>query len=268
MRLHFKEHGQGQPVIILHGLFGSSDNWLGIMPKLAEKFRVFALDLRNHGQSPHSAEMNYSILADDVREFLAAQNLGDAIVMGHSLGGKVAMQFAFSHPQQVQKLIVVDMAPRAYAPAHDRIFSALLALDLNSFQTRQQIEQTLEPAIPSLAVRRFLLKNLNRNSDGGLSWKINLQGLAENYPQLGRMLSAPEPFGGPALFVLGEKSDFVNEADLPLIFRLFPRAKIETIAGAGHWVQADAPDQFVQRVLTFLEQDASSRREATRHARV
>jgi len=162
MRLHFKESGNGQPLIILHGLFGSSDNWMAVAPKLAEHFRVFVIDLRNHGQSPHSAEMDYALMAGDVAEFLDVNNFADAALMGHSLGGKVAMQFALSYPNRVTKLIVSDMVPRVYEPSHAKIISALLALDLNAFQSRQPIEEALAAEIPSLAVRRFLLKNLGR----------------------------------------------------------------------------------------------------------
>jgi pimeloyl-ACP methyl ester carboxylesterase len=155
MQLHFKESGQGRAVILLHGLFGSSDNWHFIAQRLAEKFHVFAVDHRNHGLSPHSAEMNYPLMAGDVEQFFAARGLESASVVGHSMGGKTAMQFALQFPQRVEKLVIADMAPREYAPAHDKIFAALLALDLPQFQTRQQIEEALAGAIPSLVLRRF-----------------------------------------------------------------------------------------------------------------
>ena len=185
MQLHFKESGQGRAVVLLHGLFGSADNWQPIAQRLAEKFHIFALDHRNHGQSPHSAEMNYLLMAGDVDRFMAARGLETAAVVGHSMGGKTAMQFALQFPERVEKLVVADMAPRAYAPAHDKIFAALLALDLPSFQTRQQIEDALAPEIPNLVLRRFLLKNLGRNADGKFFWKMNLGGLAQNYLRLG-----------------------------------------------------------------------------------
>lgn len=253
MRLHFKTSGQGQPLVILHGLFGSLDNWLGVTPRLAEHFHVFVVDLRNHGQSPHSAEMNYPLMAEDVVKFFDARGLAQAAVLGHSMGGKVAMQFALSHPGRVGKLVVVDMAPRVYKPSHAAIFAALLALDLNSFQTRQQIEDVLGPAIPNLVVRRFLLKNLGRDEAGKFFWKINLRGIAENYPLLGEALAATTPFLKPALFLRGGKSNFITAADEPLIRQLFPQAEMQTIDAAAHWVHADKPEEFTDRVLKFLQ---------------
>jgi pimeloyl-ACP methyl ester carboxylesterase len=252
MQLHFKESGQGRAVILLHGLFGAADNWHPIALRLAEKFHVFALDHRNHGQSPHSAEMNYLLMAGDVERFMAARGLATAAVIGHSMGGKTAMQFALQFPQRVEKLVVADMAPRAYAPAHDQIFAALLALDLPSFQTRQQIEDALAPGIPNLTLRRFLLKNLGRDAAGGFFWKINLCGLAENYLKLGEPISAIAPLAKPTLFIRGGKSKYLRAEDEPLIHELFPSAQIQTITAASHWVHADQPEEFLRLLLDFL----------------
>ena len=252
MPLHFKQLGQGEPLVLLHGLFGSADNWFGVAPPLAEKFHVIALDLRNHGRSPHHAEMDYPLLAADVAEFFTAQKIESAHVIGHSMGGKVAMQFALDFPACVRKLVVVDMAPRAYARAHDRIFAALLALDLSSFSTRPPIEEALAPEIPSLNLRRFLLKNLGRDPSGGFVWRMNLRALAENYSRLGEVLAAGKRFSGPALFLRGGRSDYVNAADEVAIHRQFPAAQLQTIAAANHWVHADAPEEFVRLVLDFL----------------
>ena len=252
MQLHFKQLGRGDPLVLLHGLFGSSDNWFGVAPKLAEKFHVFIPDLRNHGQSPHHDEMDYPLMAADVEKFLAAQKIESASVIGHSMGGKVAMQFALDFPARVKKLVVVDMAPRAYRRAHDHIFESLLALDLKSFQTRSQMEDALAAEIPSLNLRRFLLKNLGRNDDGSFRWKINLRGLSENYSRLGEVLGEVAPFTKPTLFIRGGKSDYIADADELEIRRLFPAAEIQTIASANHWVHADAPEEFVQLVLDFL----------------
>lgn len=237
---------------MLHGLFGSSDNWHPIAQRLAKNFQVFALDQRNHGQSPHSAEMNYSLMAIDVNEFMASREIETAFVIGHSMGGKTAMQFALQFPSRVEKLIVADMAPRAYAPAHDKVFAALLALDLKSFSARQQIEDALAPEIPNLVLRRFLLKNLGRNSTGEFFWKINLRSLAENYPQLGEPISAVAPFAKPALFIRGGKSNYLKAEDEALIRELFPQAQIETLAEASHWVHADQPEEFLRLVQAFL----------------
>jgi esterase len=252
MQLHFKESGQGRAVILLHGLLGSLDNWHSIVLRLAESLHVFALDQRNHGQSPHSDVMNYSLMARDVDEFMSSCGLATATIIGHSMGGKTAMQFALQFPNRVEKLIVADMAPRAYAPAYEKIFAALLALDLPKFQSRQQIEAALAPDIPNLVLRRFLLKNLGRNSDGGFFWKINLRGIAENYSRLREPVSAPAPFAKPALFLRGGKSNYINPEDEPLIHELFPQSEIQTIPEAGHWLHADQPEEFVKRVLKFL----------------
>jgi esterase len=252
MQLHFKQLGHGEPLILLHGLFGSADNWFGVAPKLAEKFRVFALDLRNHGHSPHSAEMNYSLMAADVKEFFTAQKIESAHIIGHSMGGKVAMQFALDFPARVKKLVVVDMAPRAYKRKHDYIFDALLAVDLKSFQTRAEIETALEPEIPSLNLRRFLLKNLGRDDRGNFFWKMNLRGVAENYSRLGEVLIPRNIFKKPALFIRGGKSDYIAAVDELEIRRLFSAAEIQTIAAASHWVHADAPEEFVRLLLGFL----------------
>jgi len=252
MPLYFKQLGQGEPLVLLHGLFGSADNWFGVAPKLVEKFHVIALDLRNHGRSPHHAEMDYPLLAADVAEFFTERKINSAHVIGHSMGGKVAMQFALDFPACVRKLVVVDMAPRAYARAHDRIFAALLALDLPSFSTRPQIEDALAPEIPSLNLRRFLLKNLRRDPSGGFVWRMNLRGLAENYSRLGEVLAAGKRFSGPALFLRGGRSDYVNAEDEAAIHRQFSAAQIQTIAAASHWVHADAPEEFVRLVMDFL----------------
>jgi esterase len=253
MQLYFKESGEGRAVILLHGLFGSSDNWHHIGLKLAENFHVFAIDQRNHGQSPHIAEMNYSLMAEDVNEFMTLREIKTAFVIGHSMGGKTAMQFALQFPQRVEKLVVADMAPRKYAPTHDKIFAALLALDLKSFSSRQEIEDALALEIPNLVLRRFLLKSLGRNSTGEFFWKINLHGLSQNYLRLGEPVSALAPFTKPTLFIRGEKSNYMKPEDETLIRELFPQSQIQTIVEASHWVQADQPEEFLKLVLNFLE---------------
>ena len=262
MQLNFKSLGQGPPLVMLHGLFGSLDNWLGVATNLAQHFQLFLLDLRNHGASPHNPEMNYPALAADLAEFFDAQKLEAANLLGHSLGGKVAMQFAFHFPARVEKLIVVDVDPRAYPHEHDTIFAALLALDLRKFQSRKDVEDALAPAIPDLALRRFLLKNLryasgsalaaSKPGEDGFEWRIPLHAIFENYPKLCRALIAKEPFTRPALFIRGGQSPYINDADFPLIHQFFPGAKIETIPRAGHWLHADAPDEFVSLVSEFL----------------
>jgi pimeloyl-ACP methyl ester carboxylesterase len=168
------------------------------------------------------------------------------------MGGKTAMQLALQFPRRVEKLVVADMAPRAYAPAHDKIFAALLALDLPSCQTRQHIEDALAPAIPNLVLRRFLLKNLGRDAAGSFFWKINLNGLAKNYVRLGEPVAVSAPFTKPALFIRGGKSKYLRAEDEPLIRELFPQSQIQTIAEASHWVHADQPEEFLRLLLGFL----------------
>lgn len=252
MRLDFQQLGHGEPLVVLHGLFGSGDNWLSVAARLAERFRVFLLDLRNHGQSPHAAQIDYPLMAADVREFFAAENLDAAMLLGHSMGGKVAMRLALDEPSLLKKLVVADVAPRAYAQSHNPIFAALLALDLTAFERRNQIEEALAQQIPSLVMRRFLLKNLGRDEAGRFFWKVNVRGLHENYDRLCRAVSGQQPFEGPTLFVRGGQSAYITSADETDIRRQFPAARIATISSAGHWIHADAPDEFVRLVLAFL----------------
>lgn len=252
MQLFFKEHGQGRAIVLLHGLFGSSDNWHYVAMQLSEQFRVFSLDQRNHGQSPHSDEMNYSLMAADVVEFLNSKNIEIATIIGHSLGGKTAMQFALQFPARTEKLIIEDMAPRAYASVYENFMAAMLALDLDKFQTRQQVEEALAPEIPDLTLRRFLLKNLGRNSDGKFFWRIFLDGIRKNAAALRAPISSSQPFAKPALFIRGEKSDYVRTEDETGIRQLFPSVKIETINGAGHWIHSEKPEEFMRAVREFL----------------
>ncbi|MGC9942843.1 MAG: alpha/beta fold hydrolase [Verrucomicrobiota bacterium] len=252
MQLFFKEYGQGRPLILLHGLFGSSDNWHAIARELAKRFHVYALDQRNHGHSPHSAEMSYSLMAEDAKEFLKAHRIEKASFIGHSLGGKTAMQFALQFPDKVEKLLIEDMAPRAYLQAHHDIFTALLGLDLANYKARQEIEDALALEIPSLVLRRFLLKNLGRNPDGTFFWKINLRGLSTNYPQLGEPVFSSLPFTKPVLFIRGGNSSYLNPEDEPLVRQLFPLAEIKTVAEAGHWVHGEKPEEFLALALAFL----------------
>ena len=253
MDLHFQATGAGTPLVMLHGLFGASDNWRPVAARLADRFHVFAVDQRNHGQSPHAADMDYPRMADDLNEFMTARGLDRAHVLGHSMGGKTAMQFALQYPGRVERLVVADMAPRLYPREYDPIMAALLALNLGSFTNRTQMEEALAPAVPNLALRRFLLKNLGRDGLGGFYWKINLEGIADNYRHLVTPISAATPFAGPVLFLRGEQSDYVRPEDEPLIRALFPAAEIQTLAGAGHWLHADQPDEFARRVGEFLK---------------
>jgi len=252
MKLHFRTFGEGPPLLVLHGLLGSLENWQTLSRKLGEHFKVFAVDLRNHGQSPHSSEFGYEVMVHDLHEFMRAQELASAHLLGHSMGGKTAMHFALLHPARVDKLVVVDMAPRAYAPRHTALLQALLALDLKEFRQRGQIDTALADAVPEAELRRFLLMNARRDATGAFRWKVNLRSIWDNYQRLNVALETREQFSKPALFIRGGKSDYIRDADLELIHRIFPRAEVCTVPGAGHWVHADAPEAACGAVAEFL----------------
>ncbi len=251
MQLRSRQYGSaGEPLVVLHGLFGSGENWHSVCQHLGAEFRVWALDQRNHGASPHSMQMDYPLMAADVREFLADQGLQNAHVLGHSMGAKVAMTLALRHPASVRSLICVDMAPRAYAARHEQILEGMLALDLASLKDRRQMELALKPWVPDLATRRFLLKNVRRSADG-FHWRIGLSEIASNYSRLNEAAEGP-PYPGPALFIRGDQSDYLCEQDLPLIRKLFPRAELKTISGAGHLVHVDQAATIVEILRLFL----------------
>ena len=252
MKLHFRELGSGPPLVILHGLLGSLDNWVPVAQKLASHFQVFLLDLRNHGFSPQAEEFGYDEMAEDLCEFLNQQHLETAHVLGHSMGGKVAMRFAQLHPGRVNKLVVVDIAPRKYPARYSGLMDAMLAIDLSRFQRRDEVDTALSSAVSDTALRQFLLKNLGRNASGGLFWKPNLKSIRANYDTVRGSFPSDIPCDRPALFIRGEKSNYIQENDLALIHQVFPAAQLETIPGAGHWVHANAPDRVVEVVTSFL----------------
>jgi esterase len=259
MQLHCQIYGQGQPLIVLHGLLGSLRNWHSISQKLADHFQVIAVDLPNHGSSPHCAYMDYPSMAADIANLVQRHHLTRAHVLGHSMGGKVAMQLALLHPELVDRLIIVDISPRAYLRRFDRVFAALLSLDPHAFQTRKELEDTLAGPIPDLSTRRFLLNNLTRDPAGGYRWKIGLDEIHHNYSHLGAALSQGHPFQGPALFLRGEHSDFLVQEDMTLIRRWFPHAQIQTIPRARHLLHTENPEAFLEAVLEFVAGSAARR---------
>lgn len=252
MHLHFTELGAGAPLIVLHGLLGSHQNLLPACRVLAKHFQVFALDQRNHGHSPHHDVMHYEAMADDVTRFMDRQNLATAQVLGHSMGGKTAMQLALHHSDRVEKLVVVDMSPRAAGPRFAKLLQALRALEPARLQSRQEADTQLAATVTDETVRLFLLKNLVPTDGGGYRWRIHLEAIAGNYDRLREPVDSAIPFTGPTLFLRGEKSDYIGAEDVTEIHRLFPAAELEAIAGAGHWVHADAPGPFAAAVLKFL----------------
>lgn len=245
------EHS-GTPLLLLHGLFGSADNWGSIARYFAQKGPVISVDLRNHGRSPHHESQTYAEMAADVLAVCDHLNLEELHVLGHSLGGKVAMQFAMQWPQRVSKLIVVDMAMRAYADVHTPLIDAMLAVDLHQCASRGDVDKALAPAIPNLMVRQFLLTNLHKVDDR-LQWRLNLAALKANYGQLQSALLPPVATGltMPSLFIRGERSDYVNAQDIHTISQHFTQAHFVSLP-TDHWVHAEQPQLFMQTVEAFL----------------
>jgi len=253
MKLNFKQYGQGEPIIILHGLLGSLDNWQTLARKFAKTHTVFTIDQRNHGRSTHDSKMNYSILANDVAEFMNEQWIYDANIIGHSMGGKTAMQLALDFPELVNKLIVVDIAPKKYVGNHLPLFDAMLSLELKSLKNREEANLILKSKIPNDNIRLFLLKNLSRKKEGGYRWKPNLNAIVENYQEILENIKGDIPSDIPSLFIKGGNSDYIQKDDLETIRSFFSESKIETIEGTGHWVHAEKPQELSKLILDFLD---------------
>jgi esterase len=252
MELYCRIEGSGFPVIILHGLLGSSDNWRAISTRLSPNYKIYTPDLRNHGRSPHGEIMTYPAMADDLRELMERENISECHVVGHSLGGKVAMQFATTHPDRMSKLVIVDITPKAYPPSQRSLLAALEQLELQGFQSFGEIDAALAPAIPQAPLRQFLMKNITRVPSGGFQWRIDLGSIAKNYDHLTKPIIAAACYDKPALFMRGERSEYIADTDLPSIEAIFTRAELVTIARAGHWLHAEATDEFLQILTDFL----------------
>lgn len=250
-RLFFRELGQGRPMIILHGVFGSSDNWLTQAKLFSPHFRVFTIDQRNHGQSPHDEEFSYPVMVTDLLQFIDEHQLKDPIVIGHSMGGKVAMNFAVAHPEKLEKLIVVDIAPKPYNLEHYVIIEGLKAIPVQTITSRNEADAALAAYVPEPDVRQFLLKNLQRRPEGGFTWKINLPVIDKNLNKIGFDLEFAGKFEKPTLFIRGGKSKYVKDEDMTRIKEVFPQAELKTL-DAGHWVQAEKPQEFVDTVMKWL----------------
>jgi esterase len=251
MNLFFRKAGEGRPLVILHGLFGSSDNWYSLSKVFAEQFCVYTVDQRNHGQSPHSDEFNYKTLAQDLEDFLDQQSIVDPIVIGHSMGGKTAMNLAIKSPHTIAKLIVVDIAPKSYPIHHDHILDGLTAIPLESIQSRNEAEAILAEYVDEADVRQFLLKNLSRNSEGKFMWKINLPAIEKHIEEIGAGMQFEGTYPKPTLFIKGARSNYFKPGDDDSIRSYFPQATIVTV-DTGHWVQAENPKAFMEAVNNFL----------------
>jgi esterase len=267
LNLYFRKMGKGDPLIILHGMYGSSDNWHTVGKALAEKFEVYLVDQRNHGRSPHSPVLSYAILRDDLRDFLDVHDLWKVTILGHSMGGKTAIFFAAAFPHRIKKLIVVDISPRSYKNllkpsslvlSHLNIIQSLLSLDLEDIDSRTDADRKLAITISSKTVRQFLLKNLVRTKIGKFEWALNIKALQNGLPALMDGIDPKEVEEGlritgfPVLFIRGGDSDYVLHEDEIFIKKLFPEASIITIPGAGHWVHAEKTEEFIKAVKEFL----------------
>lgn len=253
MKLHYRKLGeQGQPLVILHGLFGTSDNWQTHAKMFANNYVVYLVDQRNHGHSPHTDEMDYFAMSADLKEIFEEEKITNAILMGHSMGGKTAMFFAQEFPNLLDKLIVVDMGIKKYPPHHQLIFEALMAVDLDKVKTRKEVETIVSSYFQDQTVIQFLLKNLYWGDKEQLAWRMNLQVL---YRDIENILAAipAKKVNVPTLFLRGGKSNYVLDEDWAEITEHFPNATIQTIDKAGHWVHAEAPKEFYETVSAFIK---------------
>ena len=250
--LHYEELGDPTlpPLIIVHGFFASARNWRHIATQLAQQYRVFTLDMRNHGASPAAEPMDYPAMAEDLRDFIVDQDLGSVSLLGHSMGGEVALCFALHYPALLQKLVIVDIAPMTYTHSFDAMINALMALPLADLSNRKQADDWLSQHIVAPDFRQFLLQNLILK-DGQYAWRINLALFKRAAPAIIAfpVLAERSPYQGALLVLAGEQSDFVRaDAFKPL----FPHAVFQTIPNAGHWLHVDAPDAFLNAVRAYI----------------
>ncbi|MGV6844990.1 MAG: alpha/beta fold hydrolase [Lutibacter sp.] len=250
--LHSTIIGSGKPLLILHGYLGMSDNWKTLGNKFSEFYEVHLIDQRNHGRSFHSDDFDYELLVDDLKNYIDHYHLKSVNLLGHSMGGKVAMLFAVTHPNLVNKLIVADISPRAYKPHHQQILAALNAVNFDLQNTRKKVAEVLKIYIKDEGILQFLLKNVYWKNKEKLAFRFNLISLTENYNEVGLALPSFTEFNGDTLFLKGEKSDYINKEDEPLIQAHFQNSRIVTVKNSGHWLHAENPTQFYSEVVSFL----------------
>ena len=250
--LHSQVKGQGPPLVVLHGLLGMSDNWKTHAKAWAAHFEVHLLDLRNHGRSFHSDTFSYPDMVADLEHYVSHHNLQPFVLLGHSMGGKLAMWYATTYPQRVQKLIVADMAPRSYPVHHQTILTGLMDLHQNHPSSRQEADNRLATYVPDGPTRQFLLKNLMRTAPDRLALRPNVLVLQQEIEQVMEALPDENSYAGPTLFVRGENSDYVQPQDHPQIYAQFPQARIHTLARAGHWLHAENPMDFAATIQGFI----------------
>ena len=251
--LHSKIVGKGNPLLILHGYFGMSDNWKSLGNKFSKDFEVHLIDQRNHGRSFHAYEFNYDVLVDDLYNYITHHQLENVFLLGHSMGGKVAMLFSVTYPELVEKLVVADIAPKYYPPHHAFILDALNEIDFSKHKSRKQIEAIFSKNISEKGVIQFLLKNVYWKTKDELGFRFNLKSLTENNNEVGEGLSSNMQFYGETLFLKGENSGYITLDDENLIHQHFPEATILTVKNAGHWLHAENSKDFYSYVVSFLQ---------------
>lgn len=256
MGLNFKKSGRGPSLVLIHGLFGSLENLGGIARLLQDQFTVYSVDLPNHGRSPHSNPSSLPLMSEQVAQWMATEGLHDVYILGHSLGGKVGMELALTHPALVRKLVVMDIAPIAYGAHHDDVFSGLLALEPETLASRKEADEKLAAYVPELPVRSFLLKNLNKTPDG-FQWRMNLPTLHRCYAQLIQANKADVVFDKPTLFLKGGNSPYIREEHREAILSRFPKTQLKVVANTGHWLHAEKPEIVAKLAEKFLSAEDS-----------
>ncbi|GAB5538379.1 MAG: alpha/beta fold hydrolase [Salibacteraceae bacterium] len=252
MQLNYKEYGNGKPLIILHGLLGMLDNWQAQARLFEDRFHVFTIDLRNHGHSPHDDTHSYDAMVSDVIELMDKLGLEKAHILGHSMGGKVAIKLAQLHPDRVDKLIVADIGPKFYPVHHQDVLAALKAVPLDKLERRTDAEQYMDPHLKEASVRQFLMKSLYRPERNAFAWRFNLEAIEDQIEHVGEALTDHD-YDGETLFIRGGNSDYVHDDDWVDIKLIFPNAFLETVESAGHWLHAEQPQAFAEAVISFLE---------------
>ena len=251
MKLYSRVFGEGPPLLIVHGLFGMSDNWQSLAKLYADYFEVHVIDQRNHGRSPHADEFSYLHLSNDIHQYIVDNQLNDVIIIGHSLGGKTAMQFAVSYTEFLSKLIIVDISPRFYPIHHDKIIEGLKMLDFSILKSRSEADAVLSEYIEEGDVRQFLLKSMYWKEKGQLEFRFNLKSISQNIANVGEALDNEANCSIPTLFIKGENSNYINDDDEDLIFKHFTDVEIQTVDEAGHWLHAEKPQEFFEMTVRF-----------------
>jgi esterase len=267
MKLFYRKYGSGPPLVVLHGLYGSSDNWVSIAKKISDRYTVYLPDLRNHGQSPHSREHNYKTMANDLHEMIEDLNIVKFLLAGHSMGGKVAMKYALEWPESLYSLVIIDISPSGTTDRnnviylqHLEILETILSVRLPGIRSRDEVDKQLSERIDSEKTRALIMKNLRRTDDGSFEWKLNAKSLLENINNIMEGIITPGQVinhvtGFPVTFVRGELSEYIQQDDFKAISSIFPAAEMKVVKGAGHWINAEKPDEIADILLNAIDPD-------------